>query len=194
MVVTDTLAGFIDDVRDVFRSTPNPSVQAERVADLTAELISVRGWLEEELNAMDGDQIRLASLYVDDDYGHPEPGFRITAGRIDPGEEPARSHLAHDHGLAWVVYSTYSGQREQTTYGWAYDDAGMPHLEETTRIVQHEGDVIVVPPGQIHQQRTVGDETSINLRIESQDMSNRPRHWYNVDDGSAEASVKPTVA
>jgi predicted metal-dependent enzyme (double-stranded beta helix superfamily) len=191
MVATDTLAEFVDDVRDVFEATDSPTEQAERVAGLTAELTTSHGWLEEELG--DG-RVRQAELYVDDDHGHPEPGFRITAGRSEPGKESARSHLAHDHGLAWVVYATCSGQREQNTFGWTYDDAGIPHLERTGNVVLEAGDVIAVPPGGIHQQRTVGDEPSLNLRIESQDMSVRPRHWYNLDDEAAEASVEPTVA
>jgi predicted metal-dependent enzyme (double-stranded beta helix superfamily) len=194
MVETDTLAGYIDDVRDVFRTTQSPVRQGEQVADLTADVLAEEGWLEAELDAVGGDQVRLGALYTDDDYGHPEPGFRITAGRIDPGEEPAKSHLAHDHGLAWVVYGTYTGQREQTIYNWAYDESGVPHLEESAQLVQEKGDVIVVPPGEIHRQATVGTETSINVRIESLDMSGRPRHWYNVDDGAAEVSVEPTVA
>ncbi|MFB6161133.1 MAG: hypothetical protein ABEJ61_08155 [Haloferacaceae archaeon] len=191
MVTTDTLSAFVDDVRDTFRSTDDPTDQAERVAGLTRDLLTTRGWLEEELG--DG-RVRQAELYVDDEYGHPEPGFRITAGRSEPGKEEARSHLAHDHGLAWVVYGTYSGQREQNTFGWSYDEAGVSRLEQTDTVVLNEGEVIAVPPGGIHQQRTVGDETSINLRIESVDMSVRPRHWYNLDDDAAEASVDPTVA
>jgi predicted metal-dependent enzyme (double-stranded beta helix superfamily) len=96
--------------------------------------------------------------------------------------------------MAWVVYGTYSGERQQTIYNWEYDDSGIPHLEESDRLVQRKGDVILVPQGEIHQQATVGTDTSINFRIESQDMADRPRHWYNVDDGAAEASVTPTVA
>lgn len=194
MVETDTLAGYIDDVRNVFASTDNPVQQGSRIAELTADVLDLEDWLEAELDAVGDEEIRLGGLYTDDGYGHPESGFRITAGRIDPGEEPAVSHLAHDHGLAWVVYGTYSGERQQTIYNWAYDDSGIPHLEESARLVQQKGDVILVPQGEIHQQATVGTETSINFRIESQDMADRPRHWYNVDDGTAEASVTPTVA
>lgn len=190
MVETDTLSQFIDDIRTAIRGTDNPLVQAERVADLTRDVAAERGWLEEELG---GGNVRQAEIYVDDEVGHPEPGFRITAGRTDPQTESSRSNFAHDHGLAWVVYATYTGQREQNTFGWTYED-GIPHLERTGHTVLNEGEVIAVPPGGIHQQRTVGDETSLNLRIESQDMSIRPRNWYDVDDGSAEASVEPTLA
>ncbi|MFB6311654.1 MAG: hypothetical protein ABEH64_10815 [Salinirussus sp.] len=194
MVETDTLAEYIEDVRDVFATTSNPVQQGSQVAELTADVLASDGWLEVELDAIGDEEIRLGSLHTDDEYGHPEPGFRITAGRIDPGEEPAASHLAHDHGLAWVVYGTYSGQREQTIYNWAYDESGIPHLEKSASMVQGKGDVILVPQGEIHQQATVGTETSINFRIESQSMADRPRHWYNVEDGAAEASVTPTVA
>lgn len=193
MVETDTLTDYIDDVRGVFAATDNPVQQGSRVAELTADLLDREDWLKDELGALGDEEIRLGSLYTDDEYGHPESGFRITAGRVDPGEEPARSHLAHDHGLAWVVYGTYSGKRQQTIYNWEYDASGIPHLKESASMVQEKGDVILVPQGEIHQQATVGTETSINFRIESQNMADRPRHWYNVDDGAAEASVTPTV-
>lgn len=55
-------------------------------------------------------------------------------------------------------------------------------------------DVFVVPPPEIHQQAAVGTETSINSRIEFQDMSNRPQHRYNGDDGTVRANITPMAA
>lgn len=193
MVETTTLQGFIEDVQGVFQATNNPLEQGKQVAGLTAELMQKSDWLEIELEAIGGERISRGSVYVDEEYGHPEPGFRFTSGR-DPAGENLGSNVAHDHGMAWVVYGTYSGQREQTLYEWVYDDAGIPELEQGGQFVQRKGDVILVPPGQIHQQRTIGTEESINFRVESQSMAGKPRHWYNVTEDKAEASIEPTVA
>ncbi len=193
MVETATLRSFTTDVQDVFEATTNPVQQGKRVTALTAELMHEPGWLEEELAAIGEEEISRGSIYVDEEYGHPEPGFRFTSGR-DPAGKNLGSNIAHDHGMAWVVYGTYSGQREQTLYNWVYDDSNIPKLQQTGQMVQQKGDAILVPPGQIHQQRTVGNEESINFRVESQSMEGKPRHWYNVTEDEAEASIEPTVA
>lgn len=193
MVETPTLRAFISDVQAVFEATKNPTEQGKRVAGLTADLMDEPDWLETELDAIGGEGISRGSVYVDEEYGHPEPGFRFTSGR-DPAGENLGSNVAHDHGMAWVVYGTYSGKREQTLYDWVYDDSGIPELQQTGQFVQEQGDVILVPPGQIHQQRTLGNEESINFRVESQSMAGKPRHWYNVTENTAEASIDPTVA
>lgn len=193
MPETEILTNFIQNVRDVFKETNNPTVQAERVAELTTAVLSEEDWLEMELESQGVDQARMVTLYVDDEFGTPEPGFRITAGRLSPENDPARKNLAHDHGLAWVIYGTYSGEREQTIYNWVFDETGIPHLEATDHFAQQKGDLIIVPPGQIHRQQTVGNEDSINFRVESLDMSSRPRYWYKVEEGLAEASVKHSL-
>lgn len=54
--------------------------------------------------------------------------------------------------------------------------------------------VFVVPPGETHQQATVGTEPSTNSHIEFQDMSNRPQHWYNGDDGAVGVNIAPMAA
>jgi predicted metal-dependent enzyme (double-stranded beta helix superfamily) len=200
MVETDVLAGFIKEVRDVFRSTDSAWTQARQVSNLTSELMSRRGWLEEELAngkrreefsemTAVGEQSR--QLYVDDEFGYPDRGFRITAAKTDPEQTPSNTNFAHDHGIAWVVYGTYSGVREQITYHWAHDDEGEPQFVQTDRRHQESGSAVAILPGQIHHQHAVGDDSSMRFRVESKNMADIPRTWYDTDEESAVASVLP---
>lgn len=70
-------------------------------------------------------------------------------------------------------------------------------MSETDLLSGHTDDVcnvIIVPPGGIHQQATVGPGTSVSSRLESRDLSNRSHHWYYGDDGAIEASTTSLAA
>lgn len=129
-------------------------------------------------------------VQIDDEYEHPESGFRITADRIGSDEKPVRSHLAHDQALPWFAYGTYSEGHQPREY----DVSNIPHIEELANIVQGKRDVSLIPQGKIRQQAIAGPRISINLRIEARAIADRSQHWYNVDDGAEKIKVTPTVA
>lgn len=173
------LEEFVEETRAAFRSHANLREQAAAVTDATEDLLSADGWMEETMD-FDGRRAR-AELHLDEEFGHPDPGF-VVKGSITHPEEPTGGSTPHDHGAAWVVYGVYRGTMEQYRYGWDYDeDARNPSLVEVDQFVQEPGDALFLLPGEIHRTNIVSEEPTWVVRIESQHLEDVARHRYDLD-------------
>jgi predicted metal-dependent enzyme (double-stranded beta helix superfamily) len=179
-----TMDSFIKDVREIFSSTKDPRSQAQRVARHMKELLTVPGWLEEMLNLPVEGGFGRTDLYIDDELGHPGPGFLLMCGVQPPGQ----SNAPHDHGASWVVYGVYQGAIEQTKWRWHYpeSDRTSPELRDLESWVQGEGDVAFFLPGEIHTTRCVADGRTLVLRLEAQKLDRVVRHRYDQKANSGE--------
>lgn len=178
----EALDAFVEETREAVRTRANVREQAEAVTAAAEDLVAADGWME-ELVDFDGSRAR-AELYLDDELGHPEPGFVVKGSVTDPAE-PTGGSIPHDHGAAWVVYAVYRGEMEQYRYGWEYDeDARNPELVERATFVQEPGDALFLLPGEIHRTDIVSEEPTWVVRIESQHIDTLPRHRYDLAENS----------
>lgn len=178
----EALDTFVEATRSAFESYTDPKRQAEVVTDATSDLVSADGWME-ELMDFDGRRAR-AELHLDEEYGHPDPGF-VVKGSVTHPDEPTGGSTPHDHGAAWVVYGVYKGEMEQYRYGWDYDaDARNPKLVERAKFTQEPGDALFLLPGEIHRTNIVSEEPTWVVRIESQHLDDVARHRYNLETNS----------
>ena len=150
-------------------------------------LLSVPGWLEEKINLPDEGGFGRSNLYVDEEYGHPDPGFLVMCSVQRPGQ----SNKPHDHGASWVVYGVYKGAIEQRKYRWAYPEgpitSSSPKLLESERYLQGEGEVAFFLPGEIHTTHNVVDGRSLVIRIEAQKLDQVWRHRYDQEANTVQA-------
>ena len=184
---TYTVDQFYADLREVFTSANDPLARAEGVRNHVRKLMANPEILEERLNLPDEGRFGRVDLYLDQDYGHPEPGFLVMCSV----QQPEQSNIPHDHGASWVVYGVCRGVIEQRKYRWAYpgDDPfkETPELEESGRYTQNQGDVAFFLPGEIHTTHNVNDGRSVVLRVEAQALSNVWRHQYEFGGKSGRA-------
>lgn len=183
-----TLEGFIADIRQVFASNKDPRAQAQGVAMHMKGLLAVPGWLEERIGLPPEGGFGRKDLYVDEEYGHPGPGFLVMCSIQGPGAGGPGA-TPHDHGASWVVYGVYKGAIEQTKFRWAYPEGAWtsPQLEEVGKLVQRDGEVAFFLPGEIHQTRNAVNGRSLVLRVEAQRLERVVRHRYNMEANSAVA-------
>ena len=175
-----TMDSFLDDVRETFASTKDPLAQASTVAANLKTLLATPGWLEEMLDLPEEGGFGPKSLHLEEEVGHPGPGFWLMASV----QRPDQDNLPHDHGNAWVVYGVYEGAIEQTKWRWFYPGEGVDQLQikETGQFVQKEGAVAFFLPGEIHNTRNVTGGRALVVRLESQKLDRITRYQYNPED------------
>ena len=177
---------FVDAVRDVFANTPDARSQARGIATEMKTLLASPGLLD-EIKEKGGGKPGRIDLHIDDEYGHPGPGFCLMTS-LTPRGKATGGARAHDHGASFVVYGVYKGAIEQTKYNWAYNKDGdwtSSELKEGDCFVQREGEIAFFLPGEIHKTDSVGDEPPIVIRLEGQLLDRVARHSYNLDGSRA---------
>ena len=177
-----TMDGFLDDVRDIFANTKDPMAQASAVAGHLKTLLDTPGWLEEMLDLPEEGGYGQKSLYLEEEAGHPNPGFWLMASV----QKPEQDNLPHDHGNAWVVYGVYDGAIEQTKWRWFYPGEGVDRLQlkETGQFIQKAGAVSFFLPGEIHNTRNITGGRALVVRLESQKLDRITRYQYNPEENT----------
>lgn len=127
--------------------------------------------LVEEITRRSGGKPGRVDLHIDEEYGHPAPGFCLMTSLPSPRSESAGGRLPHDHGASFVVYGVYKGAIEQTKYKWTYTKDGhwtSPELRTSERFVQRPGDVAFFLPGEIHKTTSLGSEPPVVICLKAQ--------------------------
>lgn len=168
---------FIEDVRQAFASTIDARAQAQTIADHMRRIFAT-GWPRN--SAKFGAERGTYVIHEDEEYGHPDPGFRILAYRSAPRPETTKQS-PHDHGVCFVVYGVAGGTNVQTRYHWAYpeDTTQPPALTVTSDTLQVPGDAAYFLPGEIHSTQGSSTEETVYVRITSMDLENVERHRYD---------------
>ncbi len=181
-VTSYSMEGFLDDVRETFASTNDPLAQARAVSENLKTLLATPGWLEEMLDLPEEEGYGPVSLHLEEDAGHPGPGFWLMASV----QRPDQDNLPHDHGAAWVVYGVYDGEIEQTKWRWFYPGEGVDQLQikETGQFTQKKGSVAFFLPGEIHNTRNTTGGRALVVRLESQKLDRVTRYQYNPEDNT----------
>ncbi len=114
-------------------------------------------------------------------YRDPEYGF-IQMGHV---HQQGHKNTPHDHGPCWVVYGSYRGVTEITTYR-RIDDGKEPgkailDVKEIHRL--SPGVVYPYLPGDIHSIHAV-ETPAVVFRFLSYDLEKIERHRYSLEKGT----------
>ena len=171
---------FVGGVREVFAGSDDARAQARGIAAKLQQLIAQPDLTQEVEIIADGRTGRI-DLHIDDQFGHPGPGFCLMTS-INRTGKPTGGARAHDHGASYVVYGVHKGAIEQTKYTWAYDcDLTTPFLKPGDCFVQNAGDVAFFLPGEIHRTTAVSEDAPVVLRLEGQLLDRVARHTYDLE-------------
>ena len=179
---TYTMEAFIDDVKKIFEASRDPLKQAQAVSDRLKDLLAVPGWLEEKLNLPEEGGFGRYDLHINEDLGHPNPGFYLMV----TVQKPDQTQLPHDHGVAWVAYGVCQGTIKQTKFRWAFPGEGVdsPQIKKSGEFTQSDGSVAFFLPGEIHQTLNVTGGRALVVRLESQKLDTLTRYQYDRSDNS----------
>lgn len=171
---------FVDAVRNVFAHSEDARAQARGIAGELKVLLARPDLMQEIAAKADGRPGRI-DLHIDDEFGHPGPGFCLMTSISRPGGRTVGVR-AHDHGASYVVYGVHKGAIEQTKYTWAYEgDPTAPVLKPGDCFVQNAGEVAFFLPGEIHRTTALGEDAPVVLRLEGQLLDRVSRHTYDLE-------------
>ena len=110
-----------------------------------------------------------------------------THGFIQMGHIHAKGHgnIPHDHGPCWVLYGTYKGDVEITTY-LRTDDGKKPGKARIEKKEVHRltpGVVIPYLAGEIHSTKAI-EGSSVVFRFLSYDLNKVERYRYKIEEGT----------
>ncbi len=178
---TYTIEQFVGDMKKVFASTKDPRAQAGTIAKHMEALLVSPG-LPDEIQQRAAGRTGRIDLYVDQEHGHPGPGFCLMTSIPDPNAQGgSRERYPHDHGASFVVYGVFKGATQQVKFRWACPDNGdrnTPELKEYDRFTQNTGQAAFFLPGEIHMTGPAGGGPSRIIRLEAQKLDRVPRHSY----------------
>lgn len=114
-------------------------------------------------------------------YRDPENGF-IQMGHI---HKQGHGNKPHDHGPCWVVYGSFKGLTEITTYKRTDDRSreGVANLAKERLDKLSPGVVIPYLTGEIHSTNAV-EGPGVVFRFLSYDLDKIDRYRYNPDKGT----------
>jgi predicted metal-dependent enzyme (double-stranded beta helix superfamily) len=172
----EDLARFIFDLDQVARQGP------EAVKEVTERwLQKPEDWLPRPLQELgDGDQVTYPL------YDAPDGSFCAVALNIKPGTAPA----VHDHG-AWAVLAIYRGRVRETWFR-RLDHGELPgvaRLVPDQNFVHEQGGVAVLPEGQIHTARGLGDTPAITIQIYGTSLALQGHTSFDIAHDRAEPYV-----
>ncbi len=170
-----SLDRYIAEVRAAWDDGKDPQLAFE-VAALMEKLFASTNpdepWMAELIR--EGKPAR--ELYRDLEFGFIQMGHIHKQGH---GNKP------HDHGPCWVVYGSYQGVTEITTYKRTDDrtQPGIATLEKERIDRLTPGVVQPYLPGEIHSTNTVAG-SGVVFRFLSYDLEQIVRYRYDVEKGT----------
>jgi hypothetical protein len=172
---SNSLEKYIEEVRSVWDDGKDPQLAFEVAALMEKLFASTRAdepWMAELIR--EGKPSR--ELYRDPEFGFIQMGHIHKQGH---GNKP------HDHGPCWVVYGSYQGLTEITTYKRTDDRtrSGIATLEKERIDRLTPGVVQPYLPGEIHSTRTV-EGPAVVFRFLSYDLEQIVRYRYDVEKGT----------
>ena len=170
-----SLEKYIAEVRSIWGDGKDPQLPFKVKAlmeKLFASTSPEDSWIAELL----GESKPSRELWRDPDYGFIQMGHVHRQGH---GNQP------HDHGPCWVVYGSYQGITEITTYR-RNDDGQQPGKAAIEKKDLHRltpGVVQPYLPGEIHSTNVIQGPTVV-FRFLSYDLDKIERNRYNLEKGT----------
>jgi hypothetical protein len=171
----NSLEKYIHELRSAWGDGKNPELPF-RVKTLMERLFAETSPDDHWMGELRRDGKPSRELYRDPDHGFIQMGHVHKQGH---------SNTPHDHGPCWVVYGSYAGVTEITTYRRT-DDSGEPGKAKLeVKEVQRLSPGVVYPylPGDIHSTSAV-EGPAVVFRFLSYDLDKIERHRYNLEKGT----------
>jgi predicted metal-dependent enzyme (double-stranded beta helix superfamily) len=175
----ETIAAFIQDVKQILAEDTERSVDLERIAERMRQLIAepvIREWQEPGGNVHKGQQS--VPLYQE------ENGLTLMNASFTPD---AMTPI-HNHN-SWGIVGLYRGRDRYQV--WRRVDAGSTagdaHVELIEERILEPGDVITFPPPpqDIHAQQGYAGETAYELVLFGNNPMGKPRLYFEPDQNIA---------
>jgi len=178
--LTDTIAVFIHDVKQILAADPNQEADLERLAERMRKLVAdpvIRNLQEEPIgNVHNGQQSE--PLY------HDESGLTLMNARFGPESMTP----IHNHN-SWAIVGVYRGR--DLYQKWrridAANGAGNAQVELIEERVLEPGDAAIVPapPQDIHAQQGYANEVAYELVLFGTNPAGKPRLYFDPIQGIA---------
>lgn len=168
----NSLDSYITEIRSIWGNGKDPQLPF-KVKSLMEKLLASTSpdepWIAQLINEARPSK----ELYRDADYGFVQMGHVHRQGH---GNSP------HDHGPCWVVYGSYRGVTEITTYRRTDNgkESGKATLEKKELHRLSPGTVHAYLCGDIHSTHAV-DTSCIVFRFLSYDLNQVERYRYNLE-------------
>jgi 3-mercaptopropionate dioxygenase len=174
---TETVRGFISDVRAAIAEAPSPQVACDTIRPRFAELLADPDWLPERYREGDpesgmGGGIGQWLLFRAGDRSLTLFALVVPSGSQTP---------IHDH-LAWGLVGLYRGTQDEEIY--TRGDAGL-ELVESRSLAPGDFYVLIPPRDDIHRVRTTSPETSVSIHLLTNDTGCVWRHAYDPESGES---------
>ena len=171
----NTLERYIDGLCSIWGDGKDPQLP-----------FKVKSLLEKLLASTKPDDLWMAQLIAEakparELYRDPEHGF-IQMGHV---HKEGHGNKPHDHGPCWVLYGSYTGVTEITTYRRADNgqEPGKAIVEKKDLHRLTPGVVYPYLPGEIHSTRAV-QAPAVVFRFLSYDLERVKRYRYNPENGT----------
>lgn len=155
------MSRLVTEIRGALRTPSGTEAITRRVADLVGDCLHHDDLLTADQLASDPSDYRQHVLHVE-----PDSSFSVVALVWLPGQRTP----IHDH-ISWCVVGTYQGAEEEIRYR-LIDDHGPAYLKPVDTVVNRAGEVAyLIPPGDIHEVRGVGEGATVSLHVYGADIA-----------------------
>ncbi len=151
-----TVKAYVEDMRAIAASEPDPMKVAEQVKPLAKRLAAAPGWLTDEHRRVNEEQGFGVHLL------HEEPNHDLAVFVLT--WLPDRGTLPHNH-KTWAVVAGIEGEEHEIEWSRVDDGAkpGYAKLVKSGEVTLKAGETSVCKPDDIHSVWNTGSEISISL-------------------------------
>jgi len=171
----NSLERYIEEVRSIWGNGKDPELPF-KVKALMEKMLASTSPDEPWMARLISEAKPAQELHRDPDYGFIQMGHVHRQGH---------GNLPHDHGPCWVVYGSYRGITEITTYRRTDDrkEPGRAILEKKELHRLFPGVVYPYLPGDIHSTHAA-EGPAVVFRFLSYDLEKVERYRYNLEKGT----------
>jgi 3-mercaptopropionate dioxygenase len=171
---TETVRGFISDVRAAIAEASSPQVACDAIRPRFAELLADPDWLPERYQEGDPESGMGGGIGQWLLFRAGDRSLSLFALVVPSGSETP----VHDH-LAWGLVGLYRGTQDEDIFD------GELKLKEQRGLEPGDFYALIPPTDDIHRVRTTSPETSVSIHLLTNDTGCVWRHAYDPDSGES---------
>jgi 3-mercaptopropionate dioxygenase len=171
---TETVRGFISDVRAAIAAAPSPQSACDTIRPRFAELLADPDWLPERYQEGDPESGMGGGIGQWLLFRAGDRSLSLFALVVPSGSETP----VHDH-LAWGLVGLYRGTQDEDIF-----DDGLT-LKEQRGLEPGDFYALIPPTDDIHRVRTTSPETSVSIHLLTNDTGCVWRHAYDPESGDS---------
>ena len=169
---TETVRGFISDVRAAIAEASSPQVACDAIRPRFAELLADDGWLPARYQEGDPDSGMGGGIGQWLLFRAGDRSLTLFALVVPPGSQTP----IHDH-LAWGLVGLYRGTQDEDIFD------GELALKEQRGLEPGDFYALIPPTDDIHRVRTTSPQTSVSIHLLTNDTGCVWRHAYDAGSG-----------